>query len=163
MVNRLWILVSHCPLSYPSHSISPSLPLSLHVQSRQPMSEVVVRYVFLTLTHSVACLHSMMDPQCTWKHLFITDQLEPKLDSNIAVIPIPEDVVPFSVAVMTQKDTPPHYNCCPVEYTSFQSELLHMIGAILSSSEVISGAVPEPIVCRITCIIVCANSTMGMR
>lgn len=122
------------------------------------MSTVVIHHVFLTLIHSVAYLHSMMDPQCTWKHLFITDQPEPKLDSNIAVISIPEEVIPFCVAVLTQ-DMPPHYNSCPVDYTSLQSEVLHMIGAIFSSSEVISGGIPEPIVRGITCI-VCVQTAL---
>lgn len=118
------------------------------------MSELVVRYMFLTLIHSVACLHSMLDPQHTWKHLFITDQMQPKLDPNIRVIPIPEGVVPFSVAVLTQHDIPLHYGYCPVEYETFQLELLHMIGAILSSSEVSAGL--AYCLHHVTCI-VCAN------
>lgn len=119
----------------PSHSLH-SLPLPLCVQSRKPMSEVVIRYVFLTLIHSVVCLHSMLDPHHNWKHLFITDQMDPELDPNVGVAPIPEGVIPFSVAVLTQHAIPLHYRHCPVEYETLQLELLHMIGAILSSSEV---------------------------
>lgn len=100
------------------------------------MSEVVIRLVFVTLIHSVACLHSMLDPHRFWKYIFIPDQLESDLDQIMGVVNVPAEVVPFFVAVFTLSDVPLHYGHCLKELAGLQTELLHMMGALLSSVEV---------------------------
>ena len=137
MAYHLWTLVSsslHHPPSLPP-SLTPSLLLS-SVQSKQPMSEMVIRLVFVTLIHSAACLHSMLDPNRVWKRLFITDNLEPKRDWNEIVAPT--ELVPFFTAVFTMSDTPLHYSLCSEQFHDLQLELLHMMGGLLSSFKVIT-------------------------
>ena len=102
------------------------------------MSEVVIRQVFVTLIHSVAFVHSMLDPHGAWKEHFFTDNLELERDHSVGVVTVPAEVVPFFVAVVTQSNIPLHYGYCSVEFASLQIELLHMMGALLSSDEVIT-------------------------
>lgn len=102
------------------------------------MSEVVIRQVFVTLIQSVAFVHSMLDPHGAWKQNFFTDDLELKRDQSVGVVTVPVEVVPFFVAVVTLSDMPLHYGHCSVEFASLQTELLHMMGALLSSDEVIT-------------------------
>ena len=101
------------------------------------MSEVVIRNVLLTLIHSVACLHSMLDPHKTWKQYFTNEELEWEWDECADVVPVPAEVVPFFTSVFTQKDVPLHFDLCTELYSDLQIELLHMMGALLSSAEVI--------------------------
>lgn len=102
------------------------------------MSEVVLRNVFLSLIHSVSCLHSMLDPHHTWRHYFINDKQEENEEWNDDndIISIPVELISFFTAVFTLRDIPLHFDLCSELYSDLQIELLHMMGALLSSVEV---------------------------
>ena len=125
----LWVLVSSSCYT-PLHSLS---PLPTHSQSKKEMSEAVIRRVFLALIHFVACLHSMLDPQQTWRRYFIPDRLGWE---GMEVVPAPAELIPLSVSILTLNKVPPHFDLCPRLHSDLRVEVLYMLGALLSSEEV---------------------------
>ena len=100
------------------------------------MSEVIIRSVFVSLIHSVVCLHSMLDPHRAWNQIFVPDQKQVELDSGVDEVAMPVEVVSLFVDVFSQTSTPLHFGWCSDQHNSLQAELLHLMGAVFSSSEV---------------------------
>ena len=135
LAHYLWAMVSSPSL--PSSPLSPP-PVT---QSKEKMSEVVIRHVFQALIHSVACLHSMLDPQEAWKECFLPASPASKGGKEgPSVLPAPAELVPLFLSVLTQSQVPLHFNLCLQLYSDLRNELLHMIGALLSSVEVMKSS-----------------------
>ena len=54
------------------------------------------------------------------------------------MVTAPTELVPLFVSVFTQREIPLHFGLYTELYTELRLELLHMMGALLSSVEVIS-------------------------
>ncbi|CAI8026148.1 Neurobeachin-like protein 1 [Geodia barretti] len=109
---------------------------NLWAMVKEKMSKVVIRHLFQALIHSVACLHSMLDPQRAWKECFLPASLASTGGKEgPSVLPAPAELVPLFVSVLTQSQVPLHFNLCLQLYSDLRNELLHMIGALLSSVE----------------------------
>ena len=135
LAHNLWAMVSSPSL--PSSPLSPP-PVT---QVKEKMSKVVIRHLFQALIHSVACLHSMLDPQRAWKECFLPASLASTGGKEgPSVLPAPAELVPLFVSVLTQSQVPLHFNLCLQLYSDLRNELLHMIGALLSSVEVMKSS-----------------------
>ena len=99
------------------------------------MSEPIIRSIFVSLSHSIAYLHSILDPTKNWKRFFIPDGTAYDPDPG-GVVSIPAEVVPLFLELFTLTEVPVHYGSCKEEMTTFQMEYLHLVGALLSGSEV---------------------------
>ena len=102
------------------------------------MSEVILKDVFSTLIHSMACLHSMLDPQHTWMNYFIPGSLVSEWDrkGGPQVVPVPDTVLSLYEAVFTADRLPLHFRSSLQLFFDLKTELLHLMGALLSSVEV---------------------------
>lgn len=134
---------SSCSPLSSSSSLPPPALLSLP-QLQEKMSEVAMRQVFLVLIHSIACLHSILDQNRIWRSYFIHEREEKKKEKDWVVVPVPSELVPFFISISNMEQIPLHFNLCHQLYSDLKIELLHMMGALLSSHEVISFFYLEP-------------------